>query len=144
MNNALFVCRSQRLADLCRDLQRVFEWNWAAPDLFRECFASNELQDQKTRAVRFVDIVDCCDIGMVQRCEHFSFPLKSCQTLRIATEFVRKNLDGDFALQFGVARSVDFAHTALAEQSGDLVRAELCADREGHECRAALNPPSPA
>ena len=60
-------------------------------------------------------------------------------SFRVAAELVRQDFDGDFAFQFGIPGSIDFTHTALAEQGGDLVRAESCADREAHRFCGAIS-----
>src|SRR5262249_25503418 len=43
-----------------------------------------------------------------------------------------QELDRHIALQFCVSCSIDFSHSAFAEQSGDFVRAELLSDLDGH------------
>ena len=68
---------------------------------------------------------------MFQRRENFGLPLESRHAFGIAAEFIGQDFDGDFAFQLGVARAVDFTHPALAEQGRDLMRAELCTDRQG-------------
>jgi hypothetical protein len=44
----------------------------------------------------------------------------------------RQDLERDLTLQDGVGRSIDFAHTACAEQGADFERAETCPSRQGH------------
>jgi hypothetical protein len=44
----------------------------------------------------------------------------------------RQHLEGDHPVQARVARLVDFAHAARAEQAGDFVRTHTLADGQGH------------
>src|SRR5207249_7744202 len=78
-----------------------------------------------------IQIVDRRNVRMVQRCENLGLSLESIETIGITREFFGKDLDRDLSFQFRVFCAVDFAHPALAEQRGNLVRAELCADGEG-------------
>jgi hypothetical protein len=61
-------------------------------------------------------------------CENFSFPLEAAHSIGIARKFVGKDLDGHVAFEPSIARPIHFAHAASAEQSYDLVRAELLAN----------------
>src|SRR5258707_5797730 len=44
----------------------------------------------------------------------------------------RKNLDGDAAVQTGIARTVDFAHAARTDGSDDFIGAESASGRQVH------------
>lgn len=61
------------------------------------------------------------------RREHLRLALESRQSIRIVRQCIGEDLDGDVALQPRVARAVDLAHSARANERGDLVRAEPCA-----------------
>ena len=47
---------------------------------------------------------------MVERRQHLRFALEPGQALRVVGEEVRENLDGDVAVQLGVACPIDLAH----------------------------------
>ena len=47
MNDAGVVCRFERLADLLRDLQRFFDWQWPLCNAIRERGPINKLQYQR-------------------------------------------------------------------------------------------------
>jgi len=54
------------------------------------------------------------------------------EAVAIVGQRMREDFDGDVALQPGVARAVDFAHAACAQERNDLVGAEFCSGGEGH------------
>ena len=82
------------------------------------------------------------DVRMIQRCQHLRFPFEPRQAIGIAGECRRQDLDGDVAIQLGIARPVDLAHAADAEQAVDAKHADLHADRasiDQAEGRGALS-----
>jgi hypothetical protein len=77
--------------------------------------ALDELHDDRERALTLFQPVDVRDVRMVERGERRG-----------------QDLDRDVALELGVARAIDLAHAAFAEQGGDVVRTEPRARRECH------------
>src|SRR5439155_16093749 len=61
------------------------------------------------------------------------FPVQPVFELRVPSERVAQDLDGDGPVEPRVARLVDFAHAPRAEPREDLVGAEACATGQGHE-----------
>ncbi len=57
------------------------------------------------------------DVRMVQRREHFGFPLEARQTVRISGHGSWQHFDGDLALQVGVGRTIDFAPSRTRTKS---------------------------
>jgi hypothetical protein len=49
--------------------------------------------------------------------------------LRIAREGIREPLDGDFAIQLGVAGQIRLAHPTCAQRGEDFVRSDFGAGR---------------
>ena len=70
------------------------------------------------------------DVRMVQRGEHFGFALEARQPLGIGGDGRRQDLDGDVALQLGVAGAIDLAHAANAERRDDFVGTEAAASAQ--------------
>ena len=69
---------------------------------------------------------------MVEGSEDLRFAFEAREPVRIGRERVGQNLERDVALQLRVARAIDLAHPAGAEQRDDLVVAEPGSSREGH------------
>ena len=69
---------------------------------------------------------------MRKRRDEARLSLEPVAEFRIASEQLWKNLDGDNAIQAGIARSVHLAHAASAERRVDDVRPELGSGAKGH------------
>ncbi len=78
------------------------------------------------------DLVDLGDSRVAQGRERFRLPLEANEAVRISGEELGEDLDGDVAIEPGVARAIDLAHAAGAERSNDGVRPEAGPCREGH------------
>ena len=61
------------------------------------------------------DVVERADVRMVRAARSRGFALEPRAELRIASEGFGQNLDGDGAIEAGVARLVHLAHAAGAE-----------------------------
>jgi hypothetical protein len=72
---------------------------------------------------------------MIQRGEHLRFTLKARHAFVIGGELRRDDFEGDVAAKLGVARAIDFAHSANAERRENFVRAELGDCWERHSRR---------
>ena len=59
------------------------------PDALRQCFAFHKFEDQETRALRFLQIVNRGDVRVIERSEHFGFTLEAMDTIGIARELLR-------------------------------------------------------
>jgi hypothetical protein len=54
------------------------------------------------------------------------------QPIEVVRERGGKNLDGDVASEPRIARAIDLAHAARADERDDFIRTEASAGREGH------------
>jgi hypothetical protein len=68
---------------------------------------------------------------MVQRGGGARFLLESLEAIHISRKCDRQHFDRDVASQPRVARSVDLAHAAAADQTLDDIRAKPCAALKG-------------
>ncbi len=69
---------------------------------------------------------------MVERGQDFGFALETGQPLGVVHEGVGQDLQGDIAVQLGVAGLIDFAHAAGANGGDDFIDAERGAGFERH------------
>ena len=67
-------------------------------------------------AVRLFKAVNRADIRMVERCQHPRFTPEARNSVRIACETRRKDLDGNLAIQLRVAPEIDLAHPAATQR----------------------------
>ena len=63
------------------------------------------------------------------------FAVKSRDAIRVSRQRLGKNLEGDVAIEPGVPRQIDFAHTAGPHRGHDRVRAEADAGDESQLAR---------
>jgi hypothetical protein len=78
--------------------------------------ALDELHDQRAPGARIFNAVDLRDVRMVEGGECLRFAFETHQTIRIARERLRQNLERDIAIELRVARAIDLAHATRAEQ----------------------------
>ena len=100
----------------------------------REVVALDQLHDERPGAARPFEAVNVRDVGMVQRRQDLRFAFESRQPLGVVGKGGREHLDGDVAIEPGIARAIDLAHPSLAQFGGDLIGAEAGAGCEGHGC----------
>jgi hypothetical protein len=67
------------------------------------------------------------DVWVVQAGDRLRLALEARAALWIGTDFTPENLERDAAVQASVARLVDFAHSAGADEGLDLVGTEASA-----------------
>ena len=150
MDDPLLVRRFECVGDLPRDGQGFVEWDWPARDALRQILALDQFHDERTDTARFFEAMDVRDVRVIQRRQRLRFARKPGQAIGIAGKGVRKDLQRDVAIQFRVARAIDFAHATRADRRGDFIDAEtgaggkchvevsICAASEGGRCQLLL------
>jgi hypothetical protein len=88
--------------------------------------------DQEVGAIVLSHVEHRTDVRMAQRGERLRLALESLLHIGTGSHVRWQDLDRDDAIQAGVARPVDLAHTACPKRSDDLERPEACARRQGH------------
>ena len=63
----------------------------------------DEFHDEKRRLACLTDVVERADVRMIQRPDAFRLALKPLARRRISGEAFGKNLDGDVAIEPGIA-----------------------------------------
>ena len=102
--------------------------------------AFQKLHHEERRAIVLADVVERADVGVVQAGDGLRFPREARAAIRIGAQFCGQDLDGDCAVETGVAFLVDLAHAAGADSRLDLVGSEASPGDEahGHGLRGAL------
>ena len=93
--------------------------------------ALDELHGEETPAGVFLDRVDGHDAGMIERRDRARLALEASETLAVRGELFPNELERHVALEPGVARQEDLAHTARAERAQDAVVGEGGSDHRG-------------
>ena len=99
--------------------------------------AFEELHDDEQPALVRAELVNGEHVGVRQRSDRAGLVLESCPAIRIARDAGRQDFDRDLAMELGVARAVDLAHSSLTEQADDFIRTETGGRLKRHE-RLAL------
>ena len=82
---------------------------------------------------------------MVERCDELGLALESSDALRVGGDVVRQHLHRHIALEHRVSRAIDDTHAALAQATGDFIRADAGTERQriGQDARIITNRWSP-
>ena len=122
-----------RRADLNGDVERLVhrELGRAAQAIF-ERFSLEELEDQVVELAVAADVVDRADVRIVQRGDDARLLLEAPARFGVGGQRAGQDLDGDRAIEPGVAGAIDLTHAAGADRRGDLVRPEPGPGLEGH------------
>jgi hypothetical protein len=117
MHNPTLVGVFERFGDLPRD-EQGFGKRYRAPG---DAFGQRRALDQLHHQCLVFHAVDGCDVGMVERGQHLSFPREAGKSVRVLGEGVGQNLDRHFASELGIGGAPDLAHPTFAQLGGDSV-----------------------
>ena len=133
MHDALLVRRLQRAGDLRGVTDRVVQRQGpVAAQPVVERLALDVLHDEVAHAVLLADVVERADVGVVQAGDRLPLAHEPALEVVVGRHVLGKDLDGDGAVEAGVARPVYLTHPAHAKRGLDLVWSERSAWRQGH------------
>ena len=132
MDDALLVRGFQRFGDLQRDAQRLLDRQRPTLQPLGQRLPLDQLHDQEVLAVRFLHPVKRGDVLVGDRGEHLGFAFEPRDAIRVGSQRLEDDLDGDAATELGVACAIDLAHPAGPEHVRDLVGAEPGAGGQWH------------
>ena len=135
MHDSSIVRGLQRLGQLAGDRQRFIQRQCAAQDALREVLSVDELHRDRVHRARLLDAVNRRDVGVVERGQRLRLAREPRQPVIVSRDGVGQDLERDVSLQPEVAGAVHLAHSTCAEAIDDLVRTNVLARRETHDCR---------
>src|ERR1017187_849204 len=119
----------QRVGNLNRQANQNFRLNWFSVNAMLQRHAVQKFHDHEGLPVLLVNLIDGADVGMVQgRCS-FGLPLEAAQCLRVSGYFIRKEFEGDEAVQFDVLGLVHDTHSTAAELLNNAVMRDGLSDK---------------
>ena len=128
MDDALAVRAVERAGDLRSRRRRAWSSGNGAPgEPIGERLALEQLHHQVVDAILVADVEQRADVRVVQARDGARFALEALAAPWITATSGGQDLDGDDAIQPRVARPIDLAHSARAENGLNLVRPEECA-----------------
>ncbi len=120
VHDALFVGVLQRRADLADDRERLARGQGARVDHAPQVRALDQLHGDVPQVSCAPEIVDGDDAGVREAGHGLGLTLEALCEAPVAVGRGRQDLDGDDALEALLARAVDGAHAAAADQALDL------------------------
>ena len=133
MDDALFVGGGETVGDLQGVVDGLAERDRRFREAGAEGLAFEQFGDDVGRAVGFADVEDGKNVGMVQGSGGAGFLGETLQAVLVSGERGGQNLDGDGAVEAGVAGAIDFAHSAGSDGRKDFVGTETASSGEGHK-----------
>jgi hypothetical protein len=84
------------------------------------------------------DVVEVANVGMAQRGNRARFAVKALPGLGAFGKMGGENLDGNGAVETGVAGTIDLAHASRTKRRLDFIGTEFCARSKSHGCTPLL------
>jgi len=128
MNDSLVVGRTKCVRNLNPQFKYFPERKWLAGNAVLQRLPAEKLHRNEGLAVVFDDFIDGANIWMVQGGSSLCLTIETAQSLRIWREPVRKELQGNEAMELGILGLKNDAHTAATEFLDDSVVGDGLAD----------------
>ena len=135
MDDAVAMRAVERVGDLGAVADHLVGRQRAARQPAGQRLAFQVLHDEKGDAVLLADVVEHADVRVVQRPDRPRFAVEPLAQLRVVGEDRREDLDGDRAVEPGVAGPVHLSHPAGPDWGNYLGRAQPGPWRERHHGR---------
>src|SRR5581483_11145245 len=139
MHDPFLVRGGESVRDLSRVFDRLANGNAraalvgeAVADLVAERLSFEQFHHDVRGVVVRADVIDRDEVRMIQRAGRTRLDLEAMQPVGIARDELRKNLDGDVALQTAVARRPDLTHSTRTDARANLVRTHSGSRRDLH------------
>jgi hypothetical protein len=124
MNDAFAVGGVERVGNLDGEIEQVVQFHRAAGDGVLQSLAVEKFHRDEGFAVRFANIVNRADVGMVQGGGGLGFSLETREGLRIFRDVVWQEFQRDETVQADVLGFVHDAHASAAEAFQDAIVGE--------------------
>ena len=113
-----FSCAASSASAIWRAMASAsVERHRPARDSIGQRLALDEFEDQRGHAVGLFEPVDRADVRMIERCQDPRLAFEPRESIGIARKEARQDLDRHVAAELRVARAIDLAHAARAQQA---------------------------
>ncbi len=130
MNDALGVCRVQRVGDFDGERQQRVQFHRTPGDQVLQGHALQIFHGDERLAVFLANVVNGADVGMVQRGRGLRLPLETAERLGVLSDVVREEFKRNKTVQPGVFGFVNHTHPAAAQLRDNLVVRDGLPDHE--------------
>ena len=137
MHDSLVVRRFERVGDLTRDGQRFINSQGARSQSLGKRLPFNQLENERMNPVAIFEAVNRANVWMIDGRKQPRFAFEPRATIRVRSEYVGQNLDGNVATQLRIARTKNLSHPAASKQRSNLVRTNPLPNRwcdHGRQC----------
>ena len=121
MNDALCMRGVERIGDFDGQCENLVYFQRTAGDAMLQRHAIEKFHGNEGFAVLVVNFVDRADIGMIQRGGRLGFALKAAKGLRVFSDVIGQELEGNKAVKLHILGFVDNPHAAATELLQDAV-----------------------
>ena len=121
MDDADFVRARERFGDLDGEINRARGRDRPARNPTAQRLAADQFHSDERDAVSFANVVNNCDVRVLERGRGARLLDEAGPARRISDERRRKDLYRDIAVHPLIMRAVDLPHPAGADRLGDLV-----------------------
>jgi len=122
MDYAFFVSGGQAVSDLQCVVECFASWDWSVAQTIAQGLAFEKLGDNVGRSFVSPDIENRENIRVVQGGGGQCLLLEAAEAVWIERNRGRQHLDGDFALEPGIAGAIHLAHASGPERADDFIR----------------------
>jgi hypothetical protein len=131
VDNALSMCRCNGRGDLRTKSKSVLNRQRPAAKALRQSIARKVLHDEKGDAALGAHIEEGADVGMRQGRDSPRFTIESPDGIRVDSDRIRQDFDGNPAAEANVATLIDFTHPAYAKLGDNFVMPQFCTYHDG-------------
>src|SRR5208283_2861410 len=121
--------RVQGIGDLDAEIEHRFDLHRPTSDPMLQGHAIQELHDDEWTLIVLADLINCADVGVVQRGSCTSFTSESFECLWVMGDIFGQEFQSDEASQVRVFSFIDDTHPATAELVDDAVMRDGLSDQ---------------
>jgi hypothetical protein len=130
MHDAHRMSFRQSYGDVLQVPQQLAQFGSLAVDLLAESNAFHKLHGDEVSAVALTNLVNVCDVWMIERRCGFRLLHKATHAILVCSDVGWQNLQHDFAIELCVVRQTHLAHSTHADLRNDAVMRQNCAGRQ--------------
>ncbi len=116
MNDARVVRLCESFGNVLQHAQEFRKLFVFVANLVAQRHAIDVFHRDEVEAVCFADLVDVCDVWMIERRGRRRLLFEAAHPILVQSELGRQDFQRDFAIQARVLSEVDFAHPTCAEE----------------------------
>ena len=132
MHDSTAMRRLQARRDLSSITQDLIQRQRPTPQTLGQRLAFQQLHHEIAHAILRAHVMQLANVRMIQRRDGARLTFEALSCISLVGHVSRKNLDGNAAVEPGIAGAIHFAHAARSKRPENLVRPKPCAGRQPH------------